>query len=172
MSGSHARSNGTFGRPRIHEDLKEAGVRVAAKRVGSFFATLECELLDRRPLGTQGGGTARGVRVHRGWYNTRRRHSAIGQLSLLEFENREPRCDPVRADLRAGGLRAAEASRAGVAFGAARLRPPRWTRIRINISRTEDWSTVTVYEPSTIHENCSGDDVPTPVPFIPHEVRD
>ncbi len=53
---------------------EEAGVRPSMGSVGdcfdnamceSFFATLECELLNRRSFKTQGGGAHGGVRFHR-----------------------------------------------------------------------------------------------------------
>ncbi len=52
----------------------------------SFFATLECELLDRTTLSTHAEARAAVFDFVEGWYNTRRRHSALGQMSPLEFE--------------------------------------------------------------------------------------
>ena len=53
-----------------------------------FFATLECELLDRRPLATS-SETRRVVFAWiEGWYNSLRRHSALGYLSPNAFERR------------------------------------------------------------------------------------
>ncbi len=52
----------------------------------SFFATLECELLDRTRLATHAEARAAVFEFVEGWYNTRRRHSALGYLSPLEFE--------------------------------------------------------------------------------------
>ena len=51
-----------------------------------FFATLECELLDRTTLSTYAEARAAVFDVIEGWYNTRRRHSALGYRSPLEFE--------------------------------------------------------------------------------------
>lgn len=74
---------------------EEAGVRPSMGSVGdaydnamaeSFFATLECELLDRRPLRTQAEGKLAVFEFIEGWYNTHRRHSALGYLSPNEFE--------------------------------------------------------------------------------------
>ncbi|MGH7573714.1 MAG: IS3 family transposase [Longimicrobiales bacterium] len=48
VSASQARSNGTYGRPRIHEDLKEGGVRVAAKRVRRLMKELDLGGVSRR----------------------------------------------------------------------------------------------------------------------------
>ena len=52
----------------------------------SFFATLECELLDRTSLSTHVEARATVFEFIEGWYNTRRRHSALGYVSPLEFE--------------------------------------------------------------------------------------
>jgi putative transposase len=74
-----------------------AGVRPSMGTVGdcfdnamceSFFATLECELLDRVRFRTREQARAEVFEFIEGWYNTRRRHSAIGYLSPLEFERR------------------------------------------------------------------------------------
>ena len=60
----------------------------------SFFATLECELLDRTSLATQAAARAAVFDFIEGWYNTRRRHSGLGYLSPLAFERRQ-QADPV-----------------------------------------------------------------------------
>ena len=52
----------------------------------SFFATLECELLDRGTLSTHAEARATVFQFIEGWYNTLRRHSALGYVSPLEFE--------------------------------------------------------------------------------------
>ena len=52
----------------------------------SFFATLECELLDRTSLSTHAEARAAVFDFVEGWYNTRRRHSALGYVPPLEFE--------------------------------------------------------------------------------------
>ena len=77
---------------------KEAGVRPSTGSVGdaydkaiceSFFATLECELLDRRRF--QSHTEARMAIFHliEGFYNPTRRHSALGYLSPSEYEPRQ-----------------------------------------------------------------------------------
>jgi putative transposase len=67
-----------------------AGVRPSMGSVGdcfdnamceSFFATLECELLDRHHFKTQIEARMAIFEFIEGWYNPRRRHSAIGYLS-------------------------------------------------------------------------------------------
>ena len=74
---------------------REAGVRPSMGTVGdcydnalceSFFATLECELLARTTLPDPRAARAAIFDFIEGWYNTRRRHSAIGYLSPAAFE--------------------------------------------------------------------------------------
>ena len=54
----------------------------------SFFATLECELIDRRAFQTQAEARMAIFEYLEGWFNTARRHSALGYLSPNEFERR------------------------------------------------------------------------------------
>jgi putative transposase len=65
---------------------REAGVRPSMGSVGdaydnalceSFFATLECELLDRHRFHTQADARLAVFDFIEGWYNPRRRHSAL-----------------------------------------------------------------------------------------------
>jgi putative transposase len=76
---------------------EELGVRPSMGSVGdaydnamaeSFFATLECELLDRTRFETQREGYIGVFEWIEGWYNPHRRHSSIGYLSPIEFERR------------------------------------------------------------------------------------
>jgi len=76
---------------------REAGVRPSMGSVGdcydnamceSFFATLECELLDRRRFKTQSQARIAIFQFIEGFYNPRRRHSSIGYLSPVAFEHR------------------------------------------------------------------------------------
>src|ERR1700675_124657 len=73
----------------------EAGVRPSMGSVGdaydnamaeSFFATLECELLDRRRFKTQAEARIAVFEFIEGFYNPRRRHSSLGYLSPTTFE--------------------------------------------------------------------------------------
>ena len=52
----------------------------------SFFSTLECELLDRYRFKTQAEARMAVFRYIEGWYNPRRRHSALGYESPVNFE--------------------------------------------------------------------------------------
>jgi putative transposase len=73
----------------------EMGVRPSRGSVGdaydnalaeSFFATLECELLDRRRFRTQAEAKLAIFRFIEGWYNPHRRHSACGNQSPMRYE--------------------------------------------------------------------------------------
>src|SRR6202171_871417 len=77
---------------------REAGVRPSMGSVGdaydnamaeSFFATLECELLDRRRFRTQAEARMAVLEFIEGFYNPRRRHSSLGYLSPVEFERQQ-----------------------------------------------------------------------------------
>jgi putative transposase len=77
---------------------REAGVQPSMGSVGdaydnalceSFFATLECELLDRRRFVTHAEARLAVFDYIEGWYNPRRRHSALDYLSPLAYEKRE-----------------------------------------------------------------------------------
>ena len=52
----------------------------------SFFATLECELLDRRRFKTQIEARMAIFEFIEGWYNPHRRHSALDYLSPIDYE--------------------------------------------------------------------------------------
>jgi len=76
---------------------REAGVRPSMGRIGdcfdnamceSFFATLECELLDRHRFATPADARRAIFDFIEGFYNTHRRHSALGYRSPLAFERR------------------------------------------------------------------------------------
>jgi len=54
----------------------------------SFFATLECELLDRTSFRTQTEGRMAVFEFIEGWYNPSRRHSGIDYFSPLNYERR------------------------------------------------------------------------------------
>jgi putative transposase len=76
---------------------KDMGVRPSMGSVGdaydnamaeSFFATLECELVDRRTWQTKAEARTALFTFIEGWYNPRRRHSALHYDSPMEFEKR------------------------------------------------------------------------------------
>ena len=52
----------------------------------SLFATLECELLQRVPFATREEATTEIFSFLEGFYNRKRRHSALGYRSPVEFE--------------------------------------------------------------------------------------
>jgi putative transposase len=59
----------------------------------SFFATLECELLDRHRFPTQADARLAVFDFIEGWYNPRRRHSGLDYLSPMIFERAHGRGD-------------------------------------------------------------------------------
>ena len=74
---------------------KQAGVRPSMGSVGdaydnalceSFFATLECELLDRRRFRSRDEARLAVFEFIEGFYNRHRRHSALGYQSPVAFE--------------------------------------------------------------------------------------
>jgi putative transposase len=74
---------------------RQAGVRPSMGSVGdcfdnalceSFFATLECELLDRQRFRNPADAQRAVFDFIEGWYNLHRRHSALGYLSPAAFE--------------------------------------------------------------------------------------
>ena len=76
---------------------KEANVRPSMGSVGdcfdnamceSFFATLECELLDRQKFHTKAEARMAIFAFIEGWYNPARRHSALGYKSPINYERR------------------------------------------------------------------------------------
>lgn len=76
---------------------REAGVRPSMGSVGdaydnalceSFFATLECELLDRRRFATQVEARRAVFEFIEGWYNPHRRHSALDYESPINYEKK------------------------------------------------------------------------------------
>ena len=52
----------------------------------SFFASLECELIDRRRFRTQAEARMAVFKYIEGFYNPRRRHSALDYLSPINYE--------------------------------------------------------------------------------------
>jgi putative transposase len=76
---------------------REVGVRPSRGSVGdaydnamaeSFFASLECELIDRRRFRTQAEARMAVFNYIEGFYNPRRRHSALDYLSPINYEQR------------------------------------------------------------------------------------
>ncbi len=74
---------------------KEAGVRPSMGSVGdaydnamceSFFATLECELLERRRFASQAEARMACFSFIEGWYNPVRLHSSLGYRSPMAYE--------------------------------------------------------------------------------------
>ncbi|SCX96026.1 putative transposase [Nitrosospira sp. Nsp13] len=82
---------------------RQMGVRPSMGTVGdaydnamaeSFFASLECELIDRRTFKTRTEARLAVFTWIEGWYNPRRRHSALEYLSPVNFERKSPTSIP------------------------------------------------------------------------------
>ena len=96
-SASLARARATVDVARLNAD--RAGELIKADAVSrqeydnamaeSFFATLECELLDRQRFPTRPLARMAVFQFIEGWYNPHRRHSALGYLSPLNFEQQK-----------------------------------------------------------------------------------
>lgn len=74
---------------------EDAGIRPSMGSVGdcydftmceSFNATLECELLVKHRFQDRREAEIAIFRFIEGWYNPRRRHTAIGNISPMQFE--------------------------------------------------------------------------------------
>jgi putative transposase len=92
---------------------REMGVMPSVGSVGdaydnamaeSFFATLECELLDRRSFQTQAEAKLAVFEFIEGFYNTRRRHSSLGYRSPVRFESELMATTPVNREPRAARM--------------------------------------------------------------------
>ena len=86
---------------------RKAGVRPSMGSVGdcydnamceSFFATLECELLDRQAFTTRTEARQAIFEFIEGWYNPHRRHSSLQYASPIEFERKYQRRLNTQAD--------------------------------------------------------------------------
>ncbi|GAA3169377.1 hypothetical protein GCM10010466_68640 [Planomonospora alba] len=94
----HSDKGGQYTSVAFGQRCAQAGVRLSTGRTGtcfdnaiteSFFASLECELLDRRAFRTRPEAERAVFAYIEGFYNPRRRHSANGQLSPAEYERRQ-----------------------------------------------------------------------------------
>ncbi|TDU31193.1 CP4-57 regulatory protein AlpA [Panacagrimonas perspica] len=79
------------------ERCRKMGVRPSMGTVGdaydnamaeSFFASLECELIDRRSFKSKAEARTALFTWIEGWYNPRRRHSGLGHQSPINYERR------------------------------------------------------------------------------------
>jgi len=91
----HSDQGGQYTSYAFGKRCREAGVRPSMGSVGdaydnamceSFFATLECELLHRRRFASHADARMAVFDFIEGWYNPRRRHSALDYKSPLEYE--------------------------------------------------------------------------------------
>ena len=73
---------------RVLTSTRSTGDCFANAMAKSFFATLECELLQRRSFRDQAEACTAIFEFMPGWYNTRRLYSALEYLSPNEFERK------------------------------------------------------------------------------------
>jgi len=93
------------------ERCRDAGVRPSMGSAGdcfdnamaeSFFATLECELLDRRCFRNQREARLAIFQFIEGWYNPHRRHSGIDKMSPVNFERKYIQAKSLEVSTEAG----------------------------------------------------------------------
>jgi len=64
----------------------------------SFFASLECELIDCKSWQTKTEARLALFSCIEAWYNPRRRHSALDYLSPINYENKRSRLSAPRGE--------------------------------------------------------------------------
>jgi putative transposase len=93
----HSDQGSQYGSLAFGRRLREAGLTGSMGSRGdcfdnataeSFFATLECELLARHRFPTRSAARLALFDYIEGFYNTHRRHSALGYLSPAAYERR------------------------------------------------------------------------------------
>jgi len=91
----HSDQGGQYTSFAFGKRCREVGIRPSMGSAGDcydnalaeiFFATLECELLDRRKFQTRAEAGRAVFEFIEGWYNPIRRHSSIGQVSPMRYE--------------------------------------------------------------------------------------
>ncbi len=91
----HSDQGSRYTSVRFGEQRRRLGVRPSMGSVGdcfdnalceSFFARLECEQFWQRPFRTKSEARRAVFEYIKGFYNTRRRHSALDYRSPLEYE--------------------------------------------------------------------------------------
>lgn len=99
----HSDQGGPYTSIAFGSRCREAGVRPSRGSVGdcfdnalceSFFATLECELLDRHRFATQAEARIAVFDFIEGWSNTQRRHSSLDYDSPISYERRHAASSP------------------------------------------------------------------------------
>jgi hypothetical protein len=152
MNGARRAERSQYTSIEFGKRCREAGVRPSMGSVGdaydnamaeSFFATLECELLDRRRFRTLAEARMAVFEFIEGFYNPRRRHSSLGYLSPVEFERQqeEGALDPgthhPAAVLGAVKVRPGDVAMAGEVSATADLDRPCARRLHVRAGRDE-----------------------------------
>src|SRR5438876_1860573 len=71
---------------RVRPSMGSVGDAYDNAMAESFFASLECELIERRSFRSKAEARLALFTYIEGWYNPRRRHSALGRISPINFE--------------------------------------------------------------------------------------
>jgi len=91
----HHSHGGQYASYALGEHCQKAGIMPSMGSVGdaydnamaeSFFATIECEVLDRRRFRSQAEARMASFEWIEGWYNPHRRHSGLGYRSSVNYE--------------------------------------------------------------------------------------
>lgn len=115
---------------------REMGVKSSMGSVGdaydnamaeSVFASLECELIDRRSFKTKTEARLAVFTWIEAWYNPRRRHSALGRVSPINFERNHSTPIATPKPLRDPGLPTAGV---GVALATPAVDNPMLSRLK------------------------------------------
>jgi putative transposase len=80
------------GRSNVTRSLGSVGDCYDNAITESFFATLECELLEESTFRTHAEARMAIFDFVEGFYNRRRRHSSLGYLSPVDYENQAKVC--------------------------------------------------------------------------------
>jgi putative transposase len=70
----------------VHPSMGSVGDAYDNAMCESFFATLQCELLDRRRFASQAEARMACFSFIEGWYNAVRLHSSLGYRSPMAYE--------------------------------------------------------------------------------------
>ena len=71
---------------RVRPSMGSVGDAYDNAMAESFFASLECELIERRSFQSKSDARLAVLSYIEGWYSPRRRHSGLGRVSPINFE--------------------------------------------------------------------------------------
>ena len=86
----------------VRPSMGSAGEAYDKAMCEGFLATLECQVISRRCLRNHSEARMAVFQAIEGWYNPRRRHSALGYLSPINHERSYPRRPNPYPSMKAG----------------------------------------------------------------------